>query len=89
MRLSQRTGNGKTGDAVLPGKVETQLLCVVVDVFSLHQDQADEALITTSEALGGVGGLAGDVALLSLGGGLAESTALVGATVLALSLDTL
>lgn len=89
MRQCEHTGNGKTGNAVLLGKVETQLLCVVVDVLALHQDQADETLVTTSETLGGVCGLAGDVGLLSLGGGLAESTALVGVAVLALGGSTL
>ena len=58
--------NGETRDAVVLGKVETQSLCVVVDDLALHQLQADEALVTASEALGRVGSLCGNVALLSL-----------------------
>lgn len=85
----RRTGNAQTRNAVLLGKVETQSLCVVVDDLALHQDQADETLVAASKALGSVGSLLGDVALLGLGGGLAVSTALVGAAVLALSLSTL
>lgn len=69
--------------------METQLLGVVVDDLALHQDKADEALVTTGEALGSVGGLCGNVALLGLGSGLSESAALVGATVLTLSLGAL
>lgn len=81
--------NAETGNAAVLGKVEAQSLCVVVDGLALHQDQADEALVTTLEALGSLNAIAslvGDVALLGLGGGLAESTALVAATVLALGL---
>lgn len=58
--------NSETGNAVIFGKVETQSLCVVVDDLALHQLQADEALVTASEALGGVGSLCGNVALLGL-----------------------
>jgi len=47
------TGNVETGDGILFWQVEAQLLGIVVEFFRGHQDQADEALVTTSEALDG------------------------------------
>ena len=45
------TGDVETGDGVLLWQVEAQFLGVVVELLGRHEDQADEALVTTGEAL--------------------------------------
>ena len=79
--LGDQSGSDiETRDGALLGEVEAQKLGVVVDDLGVGKDKADETLITTLEALDGlntVASLSGNVALLVLGGGLAESAALV------------
>lgn len=78
-----RTGNSKTGNIVLIGKSETELLGVVVDLLNILKLQANEALVTTSESLVGSGrGASRDVLFLVLGCGLTEGGALVGLAML-------
>jgi hypothetical protein len=63
---NESRSDGEARNAAVLGEVETQSLCVVVDDLALHELQADEALVTAGEALGGVGSLCGNVALLGL-----------------------